>query len=169
MTTSWLGLEQFTEMKAIEIIRKTLAKCIFVIFIFLFVSSSFSESSFFEEITQDAILPVDEAFIFSVHKTKANRIILTWDMKENCFLYKDKFNIGALSPNLKIENTLGKPIRIDDVYFGDVEVYFNRVSIEIIWDESIENLNISYQGCNEKGFCYPIVIKSIDVKELDNL
>jgi thiol:disulfide interchange protein len=64
---------------------------------------------------------------------------------------------------------LAKPIRIDDVYFGDVEVYFNSVSKEIIWDESIENLNISYQGCNEKGFCYPIVIKSIDVKELDNL
>ena len=169
MTTSWLGLEQFTEMKAIEIIRKTLAKSIFVIFIFLFVSSSFSESSFFEEITQDAILPVDEAFIFSAHKINGNSIILTWDMKENCFLYKDKFNIGALSSNLKIENTLGKPIRIDDVYFGDVEVFFNRVSKEIIWDESIENLNISYQGCNEKGFCYPIVTKSIDVKELDNL
>ena len=156
-------------MKAIELIKKTLIKYNFVTLIFLFAMSSFSKDSFFAEIIQDEILPVDEAFIFSAHKTKANRIILTWDMKENCFLYKDKFNIGALSPNLKIENTLGKPIRIDDVYFGEVEVYFNRVSKEIIWDESIENLNISYQGCNEKGFCYPIVTKSIDVKELDNL
>ena len=166
MTTSWLGLEQFTEMKAIEIIRKTLAKSIFVIFIFLFVSSSFSESSFFEEITQDAILPVDEAFIFSAHKINGNSIILTWDMKENCFLYKDKFNIKTQDSKLKTQSTLGEPIRIDDVYFGDVEVYFNHVSKEIIWDEKTENLTVSYQGCNEKGFCYPVVDKLIDVKEL---
>ena len=153
-------------MKAIELIKKTLIKYNFVTLIFLFAMSSFSKDSFFAEIIQDEILPVDEAFIFSAHKTKANRIILTWDMKENCFLYKDKFNIKTQDSKLKTESTLGEPIRIDDVYFGDVEVYFNHVSKEIIWDEKTENLTVSYQGCNEKGFCYPVVDKLIDVKEL---
>ena len=41
-----------------------------------------------------------------------------------------------------------------------------EVSKEIIWDEKTENLTVSYQGCNEKGFCYPVVDKLINVKEL---
>ena len=59
-----------------------------------------SEQSFFKDLNQTEVLPADESFIFNAYKLSEDRIILTWVMKENCFLYKDKFKIFANITNL---------------------------------------------------------------------
>ena len=90
-------------------------------------------------------------------------------MKENCFLYKDKFEISVTpSSNLSIK-TLGEAKRIDDIYFGEVDVYFNSVKKELKFELESEFIDISYQGCNAQGFCYPVITKRIDIKEVDYL
>ena len=114
------------------------------------------------------ILPADESFIFYAFQ-KEDRIILTWDLKENCFLYKDKFNIYSETENIESIKITGNPNQINDIYFGEVVVYFNSVSQEIKLKNEYIKLNVSYQGCNEKGFCYPIINKVVDVKSLSIL
>ena len=84
-----------------------------------------------DQLTQDEILPADEAFKLSVNKHSENRIILRWDMKENCFLYKDKFKVSSNGEDLKSQNKKGKSQRINDIYFGEVEVYFDQYEKEI--------------------------------------
>jgi thiol:disulfide interchange protein len=89
-------------------------------------------------------------------------------MKENCFLYKDKFKVSFNGEELKSQNKKGKSQRINDIYFGEVEVYFDQYEKEIYIEDEIDIINVTYQGCNEKGFCYPLINKIVSIEELGN-
>ena len=132
---------------------------------FIVFSADFS----LDNLPQDKILPADEAFVLSIHKHEEKRIILRWTMKENCFLYEDKFGISSDSKILEAKEFSGEAIEINDIYFGRVDVYFNSVSKEITVDENTKKIQLSYQGCNEKGFCYPMIEKEIDINTLNRL
>jgi thiol:disulfide interchange protein DsbD len=112
-------------------LKKTYLNALIIIIFSLFSSISLLTSSPLDQLTQDEILPADEAFKLSVNKHSENRIILRWDMKENCFLYKDKFNIYSETGNIGSIKITGSPNQINDIYFGEVVVYFNSVSQEI--------------------------------------
>ena len=101
--------------------------------------------------------------MLSIHKHEEKRIILRWAVKENCFLYKDKFKFLSGSKIVESQKITGDPIGINDIYFGEVDVFFDSVSKEILVDDDIKILQVSYQGCNEKGFCYPVIEKVIDI------
>ena len=44
---------------------------------------------------------------------------------------------------------------INDVYFGNVNVFYNKVKQTIDKTKDLESVKVGYQGCNEKGLCYP--------------
>jgi len=110
------------------------------------------------------ILPADESFNFSVFQ-KEDRIILTWELKENCFLYKDKFQINTHNGDALEISTLEVPILISDEYFGEVEVFYGKITKSFRLNPQIRKFTIKYQGCNEKGFCYPLISKQLVLKK----
>ena len=155
-------------IKVKKLIKITLKKYFVIVPIFALASYSLSTESFLEKITNNKVLSGDEAFIFSAHMQDDESIILTWTIKENCFLYKDKFKTYLdtdLVENKKIE---GEAIRIDDIYFGNVDVFFNSVRQTIDNTEDVSSVKVVYQGCNEKGFCYPPISKEVQVDNLEN-
>ena len=155
-------------IKVKKLIKITLKKYFVIVPIFALASYSLSTESFLEKITNNKVLSGDEAFIFSAHMQDDESIILTWTIKENCFLYKDKFKTYLdtdLVENKKIE---GEAIRIDDIYFGNVDVFFNSVRQTIDNTDDVSSVKVVYQGCNEKGFCYPPISKEIQVDNLEN-
>lgn len=155
-------------IKVKKLIKITLKKYFVIVPIFALASYSLSTESFLEKITNNKVLSGDEAFIFSAHIQDDESIILTWTIKENCFLYKDKFKTYLdtdLVENKKIE---GEAIRINDIYFGNVDVFFNSVRQTIDNTEDVSSVKVVYQGCNEKGFCYPPISKEIQVDNLEN-
>ena len=155
-------------IKVKKLIKITLKKYFVIVPIFALASYSLSTESFLEKITNNKVLSGDEAFIFSAHMQDDESIILTWTIKENCFLYKDKFKTYLdtdLIENQKIE---GEAIRINDIYFGNVDVFFNSVRQTIDNTEDVSSVKVVYQGCNEKGFCYPPISKEIQVDNLEN-
>ena len=155
-------------IKVKKLIKITLKKYFVIVPIFAFASYSYPKESFLEKITNDKALSGDEAFIFSAHIEDNESIILTWTIKENCFLYKDKFKTYSdtdLVENQKIE---GEAIRINDIYFGNVNVFYNKVKQTIDKTKDLESVRVVYQGCNEKGFCYPPISKEIQVDNLEN-
>lgn len=110
------------------------------------------------------ILPADESFKFSAFKIE-ERIILSWELKENCFLYKDKFEIKPF-PEMPIEiRTKETPVLISDEYFGEVEVFYNKVTKTFDLNKITEKIVIKYQGCNAKGFCYPMISKNLAINK----
>ena len=156
-------------MKEKVITKKTLKNLLFITYCVFHIVNISAEQSFLSELSKEKIPSADEAFIFEAYREQHSGIILSWVMKENCFLYKDKFEISVMpSSNLSIK-TLGEAKRIDDIYFGEVDVYFNSVRKELNFELGSEFINISYQGCNAQGFCYPVITKRIDMKEIDYL
>ncbi len=155
-------------MKVKKLIKITLKKYFVIVPIFAFASYSHPTESFLEKITNDKVLSVDEAFIFSAHIQDDESIILTWTIKENCFLYKDKFKTYSDTDLVDIKKIEGEAIRINDIYFGNVDVFYNKVKQTIDKTEDLGSVKVVYQGCNEKGFCYPPISKEIQVDNLEN-
>ena len=156
-------------MKKKTLIQKNFIEFSFFIILLFIPFLSISSQEFFDKLNQSEVLPPDEAFIFSAYKQNENRIILSWVMKENCFLYKDKFEIYAMNEELIADVTSGDSVRIDDIYFGDVDVYFDSISQKVEVKNDLQEINVSYQGCNEKGFCYPLITKKVDLKDLNQI
>jgi len=127
-------------------------------------------NSSIQEILKDPqdILPADESFIFSAFR-KEDRIILTWELKENCFLYKDKFQINTFPEQILEISTLEVPMLISDEYFGEVEVFYDKVTKTIIHNPLMKKITVKYQGCNAKGFCYPLIRKQLIIKKSEVL
>ena len=155
-------------IKVKKLIKITLKKYFVIVAILAFASYSLPTESFLEKITNNKVLSGDEAFTLNAHIQDDESIILTWTIKENCFLYKDKFKTYSdtdLVENQKIE---GEAIMINDVYFGNVNVFYNKVKQTIDKTKDLESVKVVYQGCNEKGFCYPPISKEIQVDNLEN-
>ena len=155
-------------MKVKKLIKITLKKYFVIVSIFAFASYSHPTESFLEKITNDKVLSGDEAFIFSAHIQDDESIILTWTIKENCFLYKDKFKTYSDTDLVDIKKIEGEAIRINDIYFGNVDVFYNKVKQTIDKTKELGSVKVVYQGCNEKGFCYPPISKEIKVDNLEN-
>lgn len=168
MIVSFSTFVQLTKMTATQNIEKILKRFLFISYFLLIFTNLSAKSNFLDGLSKNKVLPVDEAFIFEA-VIQQKGIILSWSMKENCFLYKDKFEITT-SPetNLSI-NTTGKTKRINDIYFGDVDVFFNSVEKTLTLNPESKFINITYQGCNAQGFCYPPVNKQIEINKLNNL
>ena len=114
------------------------------------------------------ILPADESFRFSAF-LQEDRIILTWELKENCFLYKDKFLITSFPKEPLYINTIQVPVMISDEYFGEVEVFYEKVTKSFVHNPLMKEISVKYQGCNEKGFCYPVINKKLIIKNKEIL
>ena len=155
-------------IKVKKLIKITLKKYFVIVPIFALASYSLSTESFLEEITNNKVLSGDEAFIFSAHIQDDESIILTWTIRENCFLYKDKFKTYLDTDLVENQKMEGEAIRINDIYFGNVDVFYNSVRQAIDNSEHVDSVKVVYQGCNEKGFCYPPISKEIQVDNLEN-
>ncbi len=115
-------------------------------------------------IEEESLLPVEQAFIFSVDISRSDQIILEWLIAPGHYLYQEKFNFS-----LQGEGQLGTPKLpvgqiYTDPYFGQVTVYKSQlltIVLPVTRTEKTESITIEYQGCAEKGFCYPPVVKII--------
>ena len=159
-------LEQPMIIKVKKLIKITLKKYFVIASIFAYASYTYPTESFLEKITNNKVLSGDEAFVFSAHIQDDERIILTWTIKENCFLYKDKFKTYSDNDLVENQEIEGEAIRINDIYFGNVDVFYNKVKQTIDKTEDLGSVKVVYQGCNEKGFCYPPISKEIQVDNL---
>jgi len=111
---------------------------------------------------EDEVLPSEKAFIFSA-SVEDGFIIARWDIADSIFLYQDKFKFEVESGDgvTLLEPVLPEGgIPTHDELFGDVVVYYKQVDVKIPYQHSNKSatdivLKASFQGCADKGFCYP--------------
>ena len=96
------------------------------------------------------ILPVEEAFRFAYTESEIG-IDLFWQVQPGYFLYRDK--IAVIANGTRVETPLPKGIWFLDATFGRVKVLGGFVTTSI--NATQEEVSVHYQGCAEKGFCYP--------------
>lgn len=120
-----------------------------------------TSSSFFSN--DDEFLKVDEAFIFNFDQS-GNVLTIKFDIAEGYYLYRHQFKFTADNAELAEINL---PVGEDheDEFFGIQQVYRGEFSlpIDIIESQKDGQITIKFQGCADKGLCYPPKRKTLEL------
>ncbi|MHC8398766.1 protein-disulfide reductase DsbD [Pseudomonas sp. MDT1-17] len=102
-------------------------------------------------------LPVREAFQLSLVESTPQSIKLRFVATEGYYLYRHRFQFRADPADVSLGTAqLPKGEQKHDQYFGDVEVYHGVLDVELPrTDQRAFTLAVTYQGCADKGLCYP--------------
>lgn len=102
-------------------------------------------------------LPVREAFQLSLVESTPQSIKLRFVATEGYYLYRHRFQFRAEPADIVLGTArLPDGQKKHDEYFGDVEVYHGILDVELPrTDQRAFTLAVTYQGCADKGLCYP--------------
>ena len=109
----------------------------------------------------DSVLPEDQAFKFETIAIEAETLSARFTMDKNIYLYKDKVELISLTDGISIDSlTFPKSVSKDDPHFGQVEVFFDQIEVDVGITRkkgSSNKLDIEamFQGCVDEGICYP--------------
>ncbi|MBV4543770.1 protein-disulfide reductase DsbD [Pseudomonas vlassakiae] len=102
-------------------------------------------------------LPVHEAFKLSLVQADSQTLKLRFVATDGYYLYRHRFNFRTEPADIALgAPNIPKGEAKHDEFFGDVEVYHGVLDIEIPrTDARAFTLLVGYQGCADKGLCYP--------------
>ena len=109
----------------------------------------------------------DQAFVLSVAAEAPNRLQARFEVAEGYYLYRDKTAFAVPAP-AALQYTLPPGEPKDDPLFGAVETYPAATAIALRLaglprGADAVMLEARYQGCAEKGVCYPPQIRTVRV------
>ena len=104
-------------------------------------------------------LPVRQAFRLSLLEQTQDKITVRFVISEGYYLYQHRFKF-SLTPTHLIAGEPRYPEALSyvDDYFGETRIYRGIVDIELpVKNTNLEpfSLVVDYQGCADKGLCYP--------------
>ena len=112
-------------------------------------------------------LPPDQAFRAQAHLLGVQRVGVDYKVAPTYYLYRDKlkFKVGAPAGVTVAQIETPAPDIKDDPNFGKSEVYHRDFSAVLTLSRALKpgetlSLQATYQGCSEKGVCYPPLTKS---------
>lgn len=104
-------------------------------------------------------LPVHEAFKLSLVSSDAHTIKLRFVASDGYYLYRHRFQFRSEPSDIALGAAQIPPGEAKhDEFFGDVEVYHGVLDITLprpAADQRAFTLLVGYQGCADKGLCYP--------------
>jgi thiol:disulfide interchange protein DsbD len=113
---------------------------------------------------EEEFLPVEKAFTVEVRAADAQTLVARLTPADSYYLYRDKIRF-SLGPDEKaaietVQLPRGEPKQ--DPNFGETEVFHAPVQALIRLRRHTPEqiplvLNVGFQGCSEKGLCYPPV------------
>lgn len=119
---------------------------------------------------EDALLPPDQAFEFFASVKDDHTLHVNWQIAEGYYLYREKFQLvlvdtdGVSLGNYDIPRGTPK----QDEAFGQVEIFHQEIGFDVPLIRSAQSaqiitLQVGYQGCADRGVCYPPMSKKIDL------
>jgi thiol:disulfide interchange protein DsbD len=113
---------------------------------------------------EEEFLPVEKAFTVEVRAADMQTLVVRLSPADTYYLYRDKIRF-SIGPDQKaaidtVQLPRGEPKQ--DPNFGETEVFHAPVQAVIrLRRDAAEQiplvLNVGFQGCSEKGLCYPPV------------
>lgn len=120
----------------------------------LFLTSLTTQAAgFFDK--SPTFLPAGQAFEFDFLQ-QGDSLQLTWQIKPGYYLYRQKLTLS--SQNVTLSNwQLPAALDHEDEFFGKTQIYRDHLSIPVNIYQTGNNptLTLTWQGCSDKGFCYP--------------
>ena len=118
-------------------------------------------------IDNNELLAPEQAFIISAKAVSADQLEISWDIADGYYLYRDKLKFISKTDEIQsVTPAFPEGKTKHDEYFGDMVVYYNKLTIPV---SLISNggasikLLVQYQGCADKGICYPPQKKTFDL------
>jgi thiol:disulfide interchange protein DsbD len=116
-------------------------------------------------------LPPDEAFALSSEATDANTVTARVRIAPGYYLYRDKTSVRLLQGDgVKLGSVeISRGTVKDDPTFGKTEVLHDELLVRVPVSRqkpgaTALDLEIGYQGCAEKGICYPPQKKKVSLR-----
>jgi thiol:disulfide interchange protein DsbD len=119
-------------------------------------------------------LPADKAFVLTVQAEDQHTLIASFNVTPDYYLYRNKISFTVANGKFHIARVdlPGGEIK-NDPNFGPLEVYHQSFQARIILDKVDISmpltLNASYQGCSDKGLCYPPIDKTFNIDFVQTL
>ncbi len=119
---------------------------------------------------EDEFLPVEKAFTVEVRAADAQTLVALLSPADSYYLYRDKIHF-TIAPGEKaaIDSVnLPRGDTKQDPNFGETEVFHApvRALIRLRRDSPEPTpliLNVGFQGCSEKGLCYPPITRQVRI------
>lgn len=114
------------------------------------------------------LLPAEKAFKFSAKLLNRSSVELTWRIAPGYYLYREKFAFSLESHKGislgRFELPHGLPH--EDAEFGSVEIFRDDLVVTVplegdLGADQVVELTASFQGCADRGVCYPPMTQSI--------
>ncbi len=119
---------------------------------------------------EDELLQPDQAFEFFASVKDERSLHVNWRIAEGYYLYREKVQLELLNADGvklgKYDIPRGTPHH--DEAFGDVETFHNELSFDLQLSRTnlaaqTVTLQAKFQGCADRGVCYPPMSKTIDL------
>jgi len=106
------------------------------------------------------IKPADEVFVMS-YSEDGVVLKVNWSIEDGYYLYFDSILIKENQKIVDFDVTDGMIIDHEDEFFGETKIIRNILEISSIEEIETNLIEITYQGCSDRGFCYPVQNKNI--------
>ena len=139
------------------------------LFIFSVVFADDDSSTLYNK--KNDFLSVDKAFKFKMYSFKdLKQLDIKFNIAHGYYLYKSKIDV-IIDPILDFDLIKDKGKIKEDEFFGKQEVFYEATTLKIIPKVELSKnykVILKYQGCSEKGLCYPPVSKTINSNNINN-
>lgn len=117
-------------------------------------------SKLFTDDESEEFLPVDQAFKVEAALVDASHAQLKFIVAPGHYLYRERIQLLPAGDTAKITLPAGETK--NDPNFGEQQVFHHDTLAEVSFiGEAPATLQVRYQGCSEKGLCYPPQTKSL--------
>ena len=114
----------------------------------------------FMYLQDNEIKPADEVFVMS-YSEDGDVLKVNWSIEDGYYLYFDSILIKENQKIVDFDVTNGMIIDHEDEFFGETKIIRNILEISSIEEIETNLIEITYQGCSDRGFCYPVQNKNI--------
>ena len=119
---------------------------------------------------EDELLPPEQAFQFFAEVKDPQTLHVPWLIADGYYLYKNKLalNLDDKTQSRLPALPLPKGVEHLDEEFGQVEIYLHELSLDVplirqsLSEETVE-LTAKFQGCADRGVCYPPMTSKVSL------
>jgi thioredoxin:protein disulfide reductase len=118
----------------------------------------------------DDFLQPDQAFRLDAIPEGGDRVRLNFEIAEGYYLYRARIKVTTASTGAQLGAVQMPDGQVkNDEYFGRQEVYHHELRAVVPVARAKGGaldlpLTVTYQGCADKGLCYPPITKTLNVK-----
>lgn len=140
-----------------------------VLILILWIFSSPVFAGLFDTPGAGAFVPASQAFAFDFQQ-RQQTVTLSWQIKPGYYLYRKQISLSPTGATLG-SASLPEGEWHHDEFFGNSEIYRQQLTftVPIINAGNGATINVSWQGCSDRGVCYPPESKVVPLSAVANL